>query len=187
MLVNPKLDDCESFCSSKLKLLKAEPFVFVWGQRIDLHRLVLGTGSKKVLLICPACQKQCLKLFHMDGKVVCRICTGLKYASQSRSWEQRNLQRIRSLADELGTQPFAATHLERPRYMRRRRFTDLVARLRIAERERIDHLWPPHAPDDDGLKRFIESVSKPPRFEMRSETIVEYRVDRSRTDRPVRA
>jgi len=176
-----KLDDIESICSSDLRLWSAEPYIFVWGQRIELRTSTLRSGGQRLLMLCPECRRQCAKLFNLHERVVCRICTGLKYASQSRSWERRNLLRITKLAEKLKILPFSSPPIERPCYMHRSRFRTLLLQLQVAEKERMEHFWPPHVPDDDSFKKFHEALTKPPRFEIHSEVIVEYRTIRRRS------
>lgn len=179
----PKLDDIEVFCLSAAKPLADDRSLVLWNQTVQLRSSVLRPGVSQLYMVCPECDRQCTKLYRLGVRSVCRLCTGLKYASQSHSWERRNLQRVKSLSQELGIQPFSGSHPERPRYMRRSRFANLVLQLRLAEKQRIDHIWPPMAAHDDGLNRFIDAISKPTRVEIHSEVIYEYRTVRRRSGR----
>ena len=131
-----KLDDCPFEDSRKIKGWEHENSIMIWGVWIRLSVAPVIRGTPRSYFDCPACNRRCCKVFLVRGEVRCQKCSGLLYASQSRSWSEHNARRIGCLTRMLGkSDPFDVCDV-RPRYMRERTHFYLQNKLKVAWADR---------------------------------------------------
>jgi hypothetical protein len=97
-----------------------------------------GVMGERMRLECPLCGRRVCTLYHLDGRVACRLCNGLWYAAQRTSSYGRKSLAKKSIRRKLGDygQLWAAKLPPKPRGMWRRTYDrHCVALVRI-ERSR---------------------------------------------------
>jgi hypothetical protein len=61
-----------------------------------------GVMGKRMRLECPLCARRVCTLYHLDGRVACRRCNGLRYAAQRTSSYGRKALAKRKIRRKLG-------------------------------------------------------------------------------------
>jgi hypothetical protein len=78
-----------------------------------------GVMGQRMRLGCPLCGRRVCTLYHLDGRVACRCCNGLRYAAQRASSYGRKALAKRNIGRKLGDhgQLWAAKFPPKPRGM----------------------------------------------------------------------
>lgn len=92
-------------------------------------------GGRFQTLLCPGCAREKRALF-LDDELLCRHCLGLTYQSQQCGAVDRAFHRTSKITSLLTPTDAKGWMLSRPRYMRRRRYLDLLDRLASAFNQR---------------------------------------------------
>jgi hypothetical protein len=102
----------------------------VWASR--------GVMGERMRLQCPLCGRRVCTLYHLDGRVACRCCNGLRYAAQRTSSYGRKALAKRKIRRKLGDygQLWAAQYPPKPRGMWRRTYARHCAALDRIDRAR---------------------------------------------------
>ena len=98
-----------------------------------------GVMGERLRLECPLCARRVCMLYHLDGRVACRLCNGLWYAAQRTSSYGRKAQAKRKIRRKLGDygQLGAAKFPPKPRGMWRRTYARHCAALDRVERKQL--------------------------------------------------
>ena len=90
-----------------------------------------GVMGQRMRLECPLCARRVCTLYHLDGRVACRRCNGLRYAAQRTSSYGRKALAKRKIRCNLGDygQLWAAKSPPKPRGMWRRTYARNCAAL----------------------------------------------------------
>ena len=70
--------------------------------RVDLIYTDQHLGGRRRWFVCPDCGRRCLLLFRRVGRLACRACHDLAYASEYESHEDRLRRRARTIRRRLG-------------------------------------------------------------------------------------
>jgi hypothetical protein len=95
-----------------------------------------GVMGQRMRLGCPLCARRVCTLYHLDGRVACRRCNGLRYAAQRTSSYGRKALAKRKIRRKLGDygQLWAAKFPPKPRGMWRQTYARHCAALTRIER-----------------------------------------------------
>jgi hypothetical protein len=95
-----------------------------------------GVMGQQMRLECPLCARRVCTLYHLHGRVACRRCQGLWYATQRTSSYGRKSLAKRKVRRKLGDygQLWAAQYPPKPRGMWRRTYARHCAALARIER-----------------------------------------------------
>ncbi len=91
-------------------------WVHVCGHRVALDFTACNLGGNRAWFLCPGCNRRCGVLYPLE----CRLCLGLRYASEAKGVQDRDYQQAFKLRHSLGQssggleQPFPP----KPRLMR---------------------------------------------------------------------
>ena len=90
-----------------------------------------GVMGQRLRLECPLCARRVCTLYHLDGRVACRRCNGLRYAAQRTSSYGRKALAKRKIRRNLGDygQLLAPKSPPKPRGMWRRTYARNCAAL----------------------------------------------------------
>jgi len=96
-----------------------------------------GVMGGRMRLECPLCRRRVCALYHLHGRVACRICNSLWYAVQRTSSSGRKFQAMRRIRRKLGDYgQMPSTKLPpKPRCMWRRTYARHCAALARIERK----------------------------------------------------
>jgi len=96
-----------------------------------------GVMGERMRLECPLCGRRACTLYHLHGRVACRICNSLWYAAQRTSSSGRKFQAMRRIRRKLGDYgQMPSTKLPpKPRCMWRRTYARHCAALARIERK----------------------------------------------------
>jgi hypothetical protein len=98
------------------------------GQRVRVERTACHLGGSRPWFRCH-CGRRVATLFDGGGAFACRRCLQLSYSIQREAARYRPLHRAQSLRMKLGgSGNMMAPFPDRPRYMRRTRYAQLMAR-----------------------------------------------------------
>jgi hypothetical protein len=96
-------------------------------------------GGSRPFLICPRCRRTSLVLYVRGGRLLCRVCARIAYASQRERRRERLWRAARKLRARLGE---GSSHLdpipERPYGMWQRTYDRLVERVGAIEAAALD-------------------------------------------------
>jgi hypothetical protein len=100
-----------------------------------------GVIGERLRLECPLCGRRVCTLYHLDGRVACRRCNGLRYAAQRTSASGRKCIAKRKIRRKLGDygQLRSAKFPPKPRGMWRRTYARHCAALDRIERSNYSH------------------------------------------------
>jgi hypothetical protein len=103
---------------------------------VPLVRANCGAMGERMRLECPLCGCRVCTLYHLDGRVACRSCNGLRYAAQRTSSYGRRALAKRKIRRKLGDygQLWATKFPLKPRGMWRRTYARHCAALARIER-----------------------------------------------------
>jgi hypothetical protein len=95
-----------------------------------------GVMGERMRLGCPLCGRRVCTLYHLDGRVACRSCNGLRYAAQRNSSYGRKTLARRRIRRKLGDfgQLWSAKYPPKPRGMWRTTYARHCAALDRIER-----------------------------------------------------
>jgi hypothetical protein len=95
-----------------------------------------GVLGERIRFLCPRCRRRVCLLYHLDGQLDCRRCSGLWYAAQRISANARKFRSMKMVRRKLGDygQFWAANPPPKPRGMWRRTYTRHCAALARIER-----------------------------------------------------
>ena len=83
-------------CSLDLELVTGRPV------SVPLVWTSCGVVGERMRLECPLCGRRVCTLYHLEGRVACRHCTGLWYAAQRTSSTARKFLTKRKIRRKLG-------------------------------------------------------------------------------------
>ena len=122
-----------SSCALELQLITGRTVI------VPLALASCGVMGERLRLECPLCARRVCMLYHLDGRVACRLCNGLWYAAQRTSSYGRKAQAKRKIRRKLGDygQLGAAKFPPKPRGMWRRTYARHCAALDRVERKQL--------------------------------------------------
>ena len=98
---------------------------------VPLVRADCGVMGDRMRLKCPLCDRRIVLLYHLEGRLACRRCNGLRYEAQRTSSYGRQAltrQKIRRKLGDYG-QLWAIKYPPKPRGMWRRTYARHCAAL----------------------------------------------------------
>lgn len=156
-----KLDDCPSEDSRIIKGWEQENSIMIWGVQVRLSTAPVIRDTPRHYFDCPACDRRCCKLFRVGDEVRCQRCSGLLYASQSRSWSERSVRRIGSLKRKLGSPHIFGVTDVRPRYMHEKTYFWLRNKLKAVYNERAEYVRTRLFPSTPADPDYVDSRNNP--------------------------
>jgi hypothetical protein len=92
-------------CAPRLAFEQPDLAVATYGLSqwpIELVTTAPQFGGTRRWLVCPACASRRTALYIDGAKLACRVCLGLRYASQHETERDRKFRRAHKLRDRLG-------------------------------------------------------------------------------------
>lgn len=120
---------------------------------ISLVEVANAIGGTRLWFCCPSCERNVRTVYFRHHAIGCRVCADLKHRSTVTFKPQRMAKRANEILQELG----GSLTKGRPRYMRQRRYAQLVAEYVSLRRD----LGPPIVRKQRKLTPLLWSPTKP--------------------------